>query len=700
MRSNTCAFALLLFIAVTGLAFAPGLAFAEDLPPAASRILKPIDEANLVPLEGNTHPLALPEYDQGPLADGFPMEHMLLLLKRSSQQELELQKLIAELYNPGSPHYHKWLTSQKFGQLFGPSQQDITTITKWLRSRGFQVNLVYTSGMLIDISGTAGLVRDAFHTEMHKYNVEGVKHIANASDPRIAAGLAPVVEGFASLNDFMPRPAMEKRGRPEPQFVSFVLDVGPQDFATIYNLTPLWNAGITGEEQTIAVLEDTDINPADWDTFRSAFGLSSFSGSFAQIHPAPPKGKDNCKDPLANPDESEAALDAEWSGAVAPDAAIELTSCADTATTFGVLIAAHNLLNSKSPPPIISVSYQESEADLGSSGNAVINRAMQQAAAEGISVFVASGDAGAADRDANELDATRGITVNGLASTQYDVAVGGTDFQDVVDGTASSYWATSDGAGGKSALSYIPEMTWNDTCASSVLFNYEGSSSGPAFCSSPLGEAFFGVVAGGGGPSSRYAKPSWQAGVVGIENDRKRDLPDASLFSANGLYTHALLYCMSDAVEGGFPCIYTNPIDVFSSSAGGTSFAAPSFAGIQALVNQKTNATWGNPDSVLYTLAATEYGSSTNPNQGNLESCNSTNGNAVGSACVFYDVTTGDNDVVCSGKKNCYRLPHAAFGVLSVSPKTLSAAYPTTTGWDFATGLGTVNISNLVNSWP
>ena len=263
MRSKTCAFALLLSIAVTGLT--PGLTFAQGRPPGASRIRKPIDEANLVRLEGNTHPLAIPEYDQGRLADGFPMEHMLLLLKRSPDQEQALQKLSAELYNPRSPHYHKWLTAREFGQLFGPSQQDIETITKWLQSHGFQVNLAYTSGMLIDISGTAGLVRDAFHTEMHKYNVKGVKHIANASDPQIAAALAPVVEGFASLNDFMPRPAMAKRGRPEPQFDSFVLDVGPQDFATIYNLTPLWNAStpITGQGQTIVVLEDTDIDPAD-----------------------------------------------------------------------------------------------------------------------------------------------------------------------------------------------------------------------------------------------------------------------------------------------------------------------------------------------------------------------------------------------------------------------------------------------------
>jgi len=702
-RAIICAFAVWLFPAVAGLTWAPSLTFAQGLPPGAARILKPIDETNLVRLEGDTHPLARPEYDRGPLADGLPMEHMLLQLKRSPQQEQALQKLIAELYNPLSPNYHKWLTSREFGRMFGPSRQDIETITKWLKSHGFQVNVVYTSGMLIDISGTAGLVHDAFHTEMHKYNIEGVEHIANASDPQIAAALAPVVEGFASLNDFMPRPAMQKRAaRPEPQFDSFVLDVGPQDFATIYNLTPLWTAStpITGQGQTIVVIEDTDMDPADWSTFRSAFGLSSFSGTLAQIHPAPPSGKDNCKDPLTNSDESEAALDAEWSGAVAPDAAIEVASCADTKTTFGGLIAAQNLLNSNSPPPIASLSYIDSEGDLGSSGNAVINSTMQQAAAEGISVFACAGDSGAAARDYGAPAATRGITVNGLASSQYDAAVGGTDFQDVVDGTSSSYWATSDGAGDGSALSYIPEMTWNNSCASSVLFTYEGYSSGAAFCNSPLGEEFLDIAAGGGGPSSRYSKPSWQSGVVGIENDGKRDLPDVSLFSANGLYTHALLYCMSDPTEGGFPCTYSNPIDAGSSSAGGTSFAAPSFAGIQALVNQKTNTNWGNPDSVLYTLAATEYGSGSNPNQSNLTSCNSTNGNAVGSACVFYDVTTGDNDVVCLGKKDCNIPSHDRFGVLSTSSGTLSVAYPTATGWDFATGLGTVNVSNLVSNWP
>jgi subtilase family serine protease len=178
-----------------------------------------------------------------------------------------------------------------------------------------------------------------------------------------------------------------------------------------------------------------------------------------------------------------------------------------------------------------------------------------------------------------------------------------------------------------------------------------------------------------------------------------RDLPDVSLFASNGFWQHAILFCMSDVSQFGAPCDYTNPTDTFYNSAGGTSFTAPQFASIQALINQKAGAAQGNPDPIFYNLARSEYGSTSDPDKANLAACNSSKGNAVSSSCVFYDVTAGNNTVPCYGTNNCYD-PGGGYGLLSTSDKTLEQAYPSATGWDFTTGLGTVNVTNLVNSWP
>ena len=698
-------FAMVICLATTSLT-----SLAQVAP--APQVVQAIDEHALVALTGNVHPLARAEFDRGAVADNLPLEHLLLQLKRSPNQQRALEQQIDALSDPHSPSYHKWLTAQEFGDSFGPSKKDLSAVTGWLQSHGFTVNSVYPSGMVIDVSGTAGKVRDAFHIEIHNYAIDGANHIANASDPQIPAALEPVIAGFASLHDFMPHPLMQKAGTVQkdpksghwmpvgwrPWFASPYLgnqlnDVSPADFAVIYNLNPLraLSTPITGAGQTIVVLEDTDMNAADWNTFRTAFGLSSFTGTLEQIHPGPPAGVKRlkkCKDPGINIDESEAALDTEWSAAVAPDAAIELASCPSTKVTFGGLIAAQNLLNSASPPPIISVSYGECEAQLGKAGNAAYNAIWQQAAAEGTSVYVAAGDAGAAGCDdfSSSTIATHGIAVSGFASTPYNVAVGGTDFQDAVDGTIGNYWSGA-GVGTQTVRSYLPETPWNDSCASSLLFTYAGFTDGADFCNSfPAQASFTNDIAGGGGPSAMYAKPSWQAGVDGIPADGHRDTPDVSLFAGNGFYTHALLYCMSDVTQEGVPCTYSNPIDVSFSSAGGTSFPAPSFAGIQALVNQQTGKKWGNPNPVLYALGAAEYGSTADPNQLNLTACNSNNGSTIDSSCVFYDVTVGDIDVVCQPlskhkSTTASSLPATRVGVLSTSNTTADVAYLTSSGW-------------------
>jgi hypothetical protein len=689
--------------------FAVPSAEAENVRPVL--ITQTVDESNLVALGGNTRPEAKAEYDRGRVDDNLLMEHLLLLLKRSPEQERELEEFIDDLHDSSSPTFHRWLTAEEFGERFGVAKQDRDTIKNWLQSHGLKINVDYTNDLLIDFSGTAGQVRKAFHTEIHNLNVKGVKHIANMSDPQIPAALAPAVVGVVSLHDFRPYPMYRPRAdyTVSENGAKYYLIV-PGDLATIYNLNPLFSAGISGQGQTIVVIEDTDVyTTADWMSFRSVFGLSSYTdGSFTQIHPAPPSGTNNCSDPGAAGDEREAIIDAEYASAAAPSAAVVLASCTNTGT-FGGLIALQNLLNESSTPPgLVSMSYGECEAGNGASSNAAFNSTFQQAVTEGVSVFVSSGDHAAATCDVSDEDAIYGIGITGFGSSPHNVSVGGTDFGDTFAGTNDSYWGATNSKTYESAKSYVPEIPWNDSCASLLLAEFEGFSQtygSSGFCNSSKGEAdFLDTVGGGGGPSgcatgtpsqsgivsgtcAGWPKPSYQS-LLGNPSDGVRDIPDVSLFAASGLWLHYYPYCFSG--PGGAPCTEP-PVDW--PGAGGTSFSSPIMAGIQALVNQKAGARQGNPNFVYYSLAATEYGAAGD------SACNSTLGNTVGSSCIFYDVRQGDNDVNCIGTQNCY-LPSGANGVLSTSDSAYQPAFSTTTGWDFATGIGTVNAYNLVNNWP
>jgi subtilase family serine protease len=550
-----------------------------------------------------------------------------------------------------------------------------------------------------------------------------------------------VVVGVTSLSDFRPKPAnkgisaariddvskgivarqprTEQPERAAPALTASNGDqlVTPDDLHTIYSFEPVYKNGVTGKGETVVVIEDTDVySTADWDTFRSTFGLAKYKkGSFTQIHPG------GCKDPgdLVGND-GEAILDAEYASAAAPNAAIVLASCADTETTFGGLLAMQALINQPLPPPVISISYGECEAGLGAAGNATYYTTYQQASAEGVSVFVSSGDEGAASCDADQPAAEYGIAVSGFASTPYNVAVGGTDFGDTYLGTNAQYWKAKNNATYGSAKSYIPEIPWNDSCASTLITNEVGYNvpfGANGFCNSPEGEEYFLTTASGsGGPSNcaygntspldgtpansgtckGYAKPNYQRTAFGNPSDGVRDLPDVSLFAANGVWGHYYVFCYSQPAalpngqpSGGAPCT-GNPENW--SGAGGTSFAAPIVAGIQALVNQATGTPQGNPNYVYYALARQEFSGTGN------NSCNSTLGNGVDGSCTFYDVTLGDIDVNCLGPFNCYT-PSGTNGVLSVSSKHYEKAYNSNAGWDFATGLGTLNVTNLVNNW-
>ncbi len=674
-------------------------------------VTAPVVESDLVRLVGNVRPEVNTTNDLGPVADSFPMDHMFIQLQRPATEEAALRQMIDQLHDPNSPNYHQWLTADQFGSRFGPAASDIQQISQWLQGRGFRVNLVYPSGMTIDFSGTAGQVTAAFHTEIHTIAARSTTLFANVADPQVPAALAPAIAGIAGLNNFTPRPQFKPRSNYTFSGCGAnCYALTPPDLATIYNFNSVFTSGNTGQNQTIYLIEDTDLyTNNDWTVFRSTFGLSGYmSASLSTVHPQPPSGQGNCTDPGTNGDDGEAILDTEYASAAAPNAAIVVASCANTPD--GLLIAIQNLVNSANPPAIVSISYGGCEVLNGASSNAAYNTIYQQGVAEGISFFVSSGDEDAAICDDGVV--THGIGVNALASSPYVVAVGGTDFSDTYSNQNSTYWNSGNSASFGSAKSYIPEIPWNDSCASVLISTVEGfattyGSSG--FCNSVVGKADFLTNGGGsGGPSgcatgtasiagvvsgscAGYPKPSWQS-VVGNPNDGVRDLPDVSLFAANGIWGHFYIFCWSDpsqSSQGSVPC--TGAPSGWSG-AGGTSFAAPIMAGVQALINQHAGARQGNPNYRLYQLAAREYGSSGN------STCNSSLGNTVGSSCTFYDVTLGDMDAVCSGTHNCY-LPSGTYGVLSTSNASYQPAYGTQIGWDFATGIGTVNVANLVTGW-
>ena len=666
-----------------------------------------VDENKLVTLAGNTRLEGGTENDLGAVADSLSLHHMMLQLKRSPEQEQAAAQFVADLHNPKSPNFHKWISATEFGKNYGLAEADIQTITGWLESHGFTINSVYPSGMTIDFSGSAGQVRRAFHTAIHNLDVNGERHIANVNDPQIPAALAPAIAGVVSLHDFRPH----KMSRPKYTFTynrQTYWAMVPADLATIYDFNPLFTKGITGSGQTIAVVEDTNLySGTDWTNFRREFGLTQYSsGSLTTAHPSG-SGANSCSDPGVNSDDSEAILDAEWASAAAPGAAIIVASCDNTEVTFGGFIAMQNLINGSNPPSVISVSYGSCEAENGASQNASVNSLYQQAVMEGVSVFVSAGDEGAAACDGGGNSATHGIGVSGWASTPYNVAVGGTDFSDVLNSTTGTYWSKTNTSTYGSAMSYIPEIPWNDSCANGLYANYVGFSTTygtNGFCNSSAAAAggLVVVAAGSGGPSNcatgapatfgvaggscqGYAKPSWQTGLSGIPNDGVRDMPDVSMFASDGaMWGHYAVVCFSDTQNGGVPCAGA-PLNW--AGFGGTSLASPVMAGIQALVNQKMGGAQGNPNPVYYALAANTPG-------------------------VFHSVTQGDIDVNCGGAVNCYGVLGTVVygrggrtfgttwgGALSVSSGTFTPAYAAGSSWNFATGIGSVDANNLVMNW-
>jgi hypothetical protein len=448
--------ALLTLLPTLALLFSASLsAFSQSsLVAPRSRILQVIDDNRVTTLSGNIHPLARAEFDQGALADAASLRRMVLVLQRSSEQEAALQQLIDQQQDKSSAAYHQWLTPQSFGATFGPSDHDLTVVTAWLSGHGFNNIQVNPGRTLIEFSGTAGMMRTAFRTSVHRYAVRGEQHFANASDPQIPVALAPVVAGIASLNNFARGPASHRVGNfrhdsathlttripdltvngIQPAFTfnsgsNTVYGVTPYDFATIYNVLPLWNAStpIDGTGQTIAIVGQTDINPADFVNFRKLFNLPLGNT-------ATPTGTEylnilyNGPNPGVTSDEGESDIDTQWSAAVAKAATIDYVVSEGAEVTQGTDLSAIYIVNNNLAP-VMSYSYGECELFLGSAGNAFYKTLWQQAAAQGITVLLASGDSGAAGCDVSgAVGASDGLAVSGLSSTPYNISVGALTF--------------------------------------------------------------------------------------------------------------------------------------------------------------------------------------------------------------------------------------------------------------------------------
>jgi uncharacterized protein (TIGR03437 family) len=652
------------------------------------RITQSIDETQLVTLKGNVPPLARPGYDQGAAPRNLSMQRMLLLLRRGPDQESALEQLLDEQQDLGSINYHRWLTPRQFGDEFGAAEEDIEKIAAWLASQGFRVDAVGNGRGVVEFSGSAAQVERAFHTPIHRYLWKGKDYWANTSDPQIPAALSPVVAGIVSLNNFPLKSRHSAAGvfRKEPgegawtpanpevtMPTSGMTDyaVGPYDFATIYNVLPLWNASIDGTGQTIAIVASSNIQLPDVRNFRSIFGLAARDPVITVNGPDPGTSDMDL--------ESEAVSDVEWAGAVATGATINLVVSASTTATDGSTLSSQYIVDNI-VAGVLSSGYGMCELSMASQ-NQFFNNLWEQAAAEGITVVVASGDGGSGDCEEFENDVQSGLQVDGIASTPYDLAVGGTDFSDVLNQTISQYWSSSNNTKTlASAKSYIPEMTWNDSCASPQIVSFFGpklgSSSPEALCNNPQTQMRVLIVeAGTGGASSVYSKPSWQSGVSGIPADGRRDVPDLSLFAGDNTWGHAYIFCQADY---GTACLPSGSNGNTVGLIGGTSVSTAAFAGVMALIDQKSNARQGLVNPTLYKLAATQY------------------------ASIFHDVTLGDNDVPClKGTPNCYlSLASDTYGLLSTSSSAFVPAYSAGSGYDLATGLGSVNVANLVNNWP
>ena len=620
-----------------------------------ARITAPVDKSAPVRLAGNTHPLARPQFEQGKVDPSTPM-HMTLVFKMTAAQQAELDALLAAQQQRGSPDYQRWLTPEQFGGRFGLSQSDIDKVTAWLQGEGFHVEGAPASRNMIAFSGTAGQVELALRTEMHRYIVNGQEQFANSSDPSVPAALADVALNFRGLNNFRLKP--RTRRLINPKFTSGQTGshfLTPGDLAIIYDVNPLYTKNFSGTNQKIAVAGQSDVALSDIRAFRMASGLVANDPQPTNSNSSP-----SCPcvglivpgdaDPgMQSGDIDEANLDVEYAGAMAPNATV-IFIVGDPVNAGGAFDALnYAITTSPIPAPVVSISYGLCEQFLTSTGITAFTNLTQQANAQGITILAPAGDTGAADCDFNPgppnpiTVSMMGLGVDFPGALANVTSVGGTEYNE----GSGTYWLPAAGIDVvPSAISYIPETSWNDTNAN--LGN--GMSAG--------------LTAGGGGSSAFVPKPAWQAGT-GVSNDGARDVPDLSI-SASPLHD-AYLICSEnyDSTTNTFsPTCPTPPSFRFTdqtlTAVGGTSIGPPTMAGIVALINQYTGHSTGsgNINPILYPLAAR-------------------------TPTAFHDVISGNNQV-----------PFSA----SCAANT-QIGYNAAPGYDLATGLGSIDAFVTVTNW-
>ena len=690
------------FVAAGLFAFTAASGFAQTQPEAVipNRITQPINPDVRVTLQHNVHPLAQAKYDQGAAPGSMATGRIMLVLQRSAAQDIALKHYLGDLQNPNSPSYRKWLTPAQYGQLYGISDADMTTVTAWLQSQGFAIDKIPQARNVIIFHGNMAQIQQAFNTTIHKYLVNGQMHYANATDPQVPAALAPVIAGIAQLNDFFPKQGAVVKSkahfdtdtnRIKPDLTltdssgNLYLFTDAADAATIYDtpnsaLNPKYS-GTTydGTGVTIGIAGDSNIVASDIANYRAAFLPSSYSSNQPNIIV-------DGNDPGINGDAIEALLDLEVSGGIAPGAKVNFYTSADTDLQAGLFLAIYRALDDNAVS-ILNVSFGACELAQGTSGNQQILQAWEQAAAQGISVTVSTGDSGSAgcDDDNTETAAQYGLNVSGLASTPYNIAVGGTDY-DVLLNSFSTYVSTTNAASSyyRTALSYIPESPWNDSTTTNTggytantptkdsngNTNIVGAGGGVSSCTQSVASGNTVACVSGTG----YATPPFQTGLSSFPFSN-RALPDVSFLAGDGFYGALWVVC-ADSVS--FPasdgstytdCQQTGGTFTDSTTftgVGGTSAAAPTFAAMLALVSQAEGGVrLGQVDNVLYNLA----------NQSSV----------YGSA--FHDVTTGNNSVYCqSGTTNC-------------GSNDFLEGYNAGTGYDAASGLGSVDVAQLIANW-
>jgi subtilase family serine protease len=611
-----------------------------------NRVVRPVDNRSMVRLQGTMHPRARSEFDRGPASPTQPMQRMTLFFQPTAEQQAALDQLLAEQQDPSSPNYHHWLTPEQFADRFGVSEHDASVAATWLRSQGFTVVETARSRTWIAFSGIAAQVEAAFQTSIHNYLVDGKMHYAASSDPSIPAAFAGVITGIGSLHDFAPHSLGLKA---KPRLTSSITGnhfVLPGDFTTIYDLQTLYNSGINGAGQTIAIMGQTDLstdsNPGrngtpgavvkgqqqqyDVVTFRNLAGLPALTSSNFQTVIVT-----GTTDPgVVTADADEANLDVEWAGAIAPNANLVYvinTVANNGAGAFGALEWAVTNV----PANVFSISYGLCEPQMDNTTKAALTAAGLQANSQGQTIVTPSGDSGAADCDST-APAKLGLAVDFPASLTSVTGMGGTTFSADSANTsaptaATQYWAGSTTDLVASAVAYIPETSWNDSSGTTIS-------------------------ASGGGVSTFTTKPVWQTGT-GVPSDGQRDVPDISFSSSPG-HDGYVICSQSTCVTG-----YRNTDTTFTV-IGGTSVAAPAFAGVVALINQKMGTPQGNMNPALYTQAAN-------------------------APWAFHDITTGNNIVSCqTGSTGC--------------PTGLSYGYSAGAGYDLVTGLGSLDVGAFVNA--